>query len=200
MSLGEIMLRVKGKITIALLISFLSLILCFILEGIILFYTFDTVNSDYKGYVLFFSIFVFPFCVAYVGFCLCYSGRLYVKIRGSALIVPALFGIIPIMILLALFAFPITLELDTCCKARPVDSILSELNGRENWRWANIKISGRQFQTDAEIEKEIVYGKTHGGWHTDISSEYPDSKCEWMKGYPTPKGGDIICKWKKYTN
>jgi len=187
--------RVKGKIIIALLISFISLILCFILEGIILYYTWDSVYDDYKDYLLLFSFFVFPFCFAYIGFCLCYSGKLYVKIKGSALIVPALFGIgiIPI----ALIAFPRYIEYDTCCKARPIDSIISELNGRENLRWANIKISGLQFQTDAEIEKEIVYGKTYGGWHTDILQEHPDSECKWMKGSPTSKGGNIICKWKE---
>lgn len=174
-------MRVKGKIIIALLISFISLILCFILEEIILFYTWDSVYDDYKDYLLLFSFFVFPFCVAYIGFCLCYSGKLYVKIKDSALIVPALFGIIPIV----LIAFPRYIVYDTCCRASPIDSIVAELNGRENLRWADIKVSGLQFQTDAEIDEEIVFGKTHGGWDTDLGADYT-----WTVA-PTATGGTI---------
>ena len=199
MSLRKILLRVKGKIAFSLLISFFSLILCFILGSIISYHTLGSYRPlyFYEGCVELFLVVVFPFFGAYVGFCLCYSGKLYVKKRGfSALIVPALFGIVPIMILFELFPTLNFLNIELSTKVRPIDSIIMELNRRENFHWASVKISGRQFQTDAKIEKEIVYGKTHSSWDMTISG---DSKCGWMKGCPTPKGGDIICNSKKIT-
>ena len=95
-------MRVRGKISIAFLISFLSFILCFILGFIVidLYYIFYTIQGGTQDYVIFIFLVALPFCGAYVGFCLCYSGKLYVKRGFSSLIVPALFGMIPITILL----------------------------------------------------------------------------------------------------
>jgi hypothetical protein len=118
--LRKILLRVNGNLTIALLLSFLSLILCVILVEIIL-------SDGIK-----------------IGCCLESS--------------------------------PVN---------RAIDAARSEFNGRENLRWANIKMSGRQFQTDAEIDREIVYGKIHGGWNTDLGADYT-----WTVA-PTAAGGTI---------
>jgi hypothetical protein len=178
---------VKGKIEITLFISFISLILCFILANILL-YPLETLYRfpyDYQGYVLVFSLLVFPLCGAYVVFCLCYSGKLYVKRVTSALIVHAL------IILLGYIAAPKHMEIRCCARTTTLDAARAELNTRENSWWARVKISGRQFQTDAEIKREIVTGTTGGGWNTDLGADYA-----WTVA-PTASGGTISYQYGK---
>jgi len=75
------------------------------------------------------------------------------------------------------------------------ESVVAELNGRENLRWAQIKIGPIEFQTDDDLDREIVYGKTGGGWNVDaFGSENYDWDCDWRMDSPTQEGGKFICK------
>ena len=83
-----------------------------------------------------------------------------------------------------------------CSEATAIHRIRSELNGRENLRWAKVRTLYSNLDTDEEIEREIVFGKTHGGWDTYIADmEIRNVKCDWVNN-PTPTGGSVICSAK----
>ena len=103
---------------------------------------------------------------------------------------------------IAVLALKSNMEQCRCAHIFSAEYLAMELSGRENLRWAQLKISNLKFETDDEINREIVYGKTIGGWNVDISDhEFPatygasrkNTKCNWMKGSPTPNGGVVIC-------
>ena len=58
------------------------------------------------------------------------------------------------------------------CPTNPVYEVTSELNGRENLRWAQLKIGPVSFASDAALDNEIVTGTTGGGWNTDLGADY----------------------------
>ena len=78
-----------------------------------------------------------------------------------------------------------------CFVATPMYQAVGELNFRENWRWADVLESGRQFHTDSELDREIVHGKTLGGWNLDLGLKFI-----WTKG-PTATGGTISYQYNK---
>jgi endonuclease YncB( thermonuclease family) len=185
--------KIKGKILPTLFVSFFSSIICFVFVGLIYAFFIDflginTIDGNYM-YVELFILVVFPFCGAYAGFSLCYSGKLYVRKWNLALIVAAIFGIIPVAlaVLIPYFAGPI----ESSSRHRAFDAALWELNAREKIWWERVKKSGRQFPTDDEIDREIVTGTTGGGWDTDVGQDYT-----WTVG-PTATGGTILFQYRE---
>jgi len=111
--------------------------------------------------------------------------KILVKIKGK-ISVAFLISFLLLIFLVAYLAVPrYYSEIETNPKLRPHDMAIYELTLRENLRWDQLKVSERQFKTDAEIDKEIVYGKSHGGWNTDLGRDYMWSLA------PTATGGKI---------
>ena len=183
-------MKIKGKILPAILVSFLCSIISFVLVGIIFAILVYLVAFLYKipeeSYLIVATLVVlvvFPFCGAYVGFSLCYFGKLYVKKWNLTLIVAALFGIIPVAFAII---YPHMIgPMECCSRDRAPERAVNELSSKEKLWWMRVKNSGRQFQTNAEIDKEIVTGTAGGGWDTNIGAYYT-----WTVG-PTAAGGTL---------
>ena len=76
-------------------------------------------------------------------------------------------AVLIILGILAAVAVPRYIDLEANAKQRAVDAARSELNGRENLRWAQLKIGPVSFASDAALDSEIVTGTTGGGWNRD---------------------------------
>ena len=111
--------------------------------------------------------------------------KILVKIKGKTS-VAFVISFLLLIILVAYLAVPrYYSEIETYPNLMPYDMAPYELTLREKLRWNQLKVSERQFKTDAEIDKEIVYGKSYGGWNTDLGTEF-----EWSVA-PTAAGGTI---------
>jgi prepilin-type N-terminal cleavage/methylation domain-containing protein len=64
-------------------------------------------------------------------------------------------AVLIILGILAAVAVPRYIDLEANAKSRAIDAAVSELNGRESLIWADTKISGSNFATDAEIETSV---------------------------------------------
>lgn len=95
-------------------------------------------------------------------------------------------AVLIILGILAAVAVPRYIDLEANAKSRAIDAAISELNGRENLRWAQLKIGPTSFGTDAQLDNEIVTGTTGGGWNTDLGTDYA-----WDAGDPTGVGGGL---------
>ncbi|UCH23034.1 MAG: hypothetical protein JSU83_07455 [Deltaproteobacteria bacterium] len=174
----------KDEILAALVVAFLSSIVSLILAFILIFSidSFDGIPENYMYWISIFIPIVFIFCGAYVGFSRCYFGKIYVSTWNPALIVATSF----VIILGAIALIPIADEpIECCARHRAFDAAALELNAREKLWWERVKKSGRQYQNDAEIDREIVTGINGGGWDTDLGQDYT-----WTVG-PTAEGGTI---------
>ena len=60
-------------------------------------------------------------------------------------------AVLIILGILAAVAVPRYINLETNARNRAIDAGISELNGRENLTWANVKISTAQWSTDAAL-------------------------------------------------
>jgi prepilin-type N-terminal cleavage/methylation domain-containing protein len=94
-------------------------------------------------------------------------------------------AVLIILGILAAVAVPRYIDLEANAKARAVDAARSELNGRENLRWAQLKIGPTTFGPDPALDNEIVTGTTGGGWNTDLGADYT-----WTV-VPTAGGGTV---------
>ena len=94
-------------------------------------------------------------------------------------------AVLIILGILAAVAVPRYIDLEANAKLRAVDASRSELNGRENLRWAQLKIGPVSFASDAALDNEIVTGTSGGGWNTDMGADYA-----WTVA-PTAAGGTI---------
>ncbi len=94
-------------------------------------------------------------------------------------------AVLIILGILAAVAVPRYISLEANARTRAVDAARSELNGRENLRWAQLKIGPVSFASDAALDNEIVSGTTGGGWNTDMGADYA-----WAAA-PTAAGGTI---------
>ena len=81
-------------------------------------------------------------------------------------------AVLIILGILAAVAVPRYISLEDNARIRAIDAARSELNGRENLRWAQLKIGPTSFASDAAIDNEIVTGTTGGGWNTDLGGDY----------------------------
>jgi prepilin-type N-terminal cleavage/methylation domain-containing protein len=64
-------------------------------------------------------------------------------------------AVLVILGILAAVAVPRYINLQTNAKIRAVDAGISELNGRENLIWANLKIGTTQFASDGALDAAV---------------------------------------------
>ena len=93
-------------------------------------------------------------------------------------------AVLIILGILAAVAVPRYINLETNAKKRAIDAAVSELNGRENLQWANLKIDPTPPTGDAEMDNRvwtILTGLTPSGY--DLGTDY-----EWNTGDPSQSG------------
>ncbi len=90
-------------------------------------------------------------------------------------------AVLIILGILAAVAVPRYIDLESNAKVRALEAAVSELNGRENLTWANIKISAGAPGTDAATEIAVW-----GALDTVLGADYV-----WNAGDPTDLGGSI---------
>jgi prepilin-type N-terminal cleavage/methylation domain-containing protein len=64
-------------------------------------------------------------------------------------------AVLIILGILAAVAVPRYIDLEANAKSRAIDAAVSELNGRESLVWANVKISGSTFASDALMDARV---------------------------------------------
>jgi prepilin-type N-terminal cleavage/methylation domain-containing protein len=96
-------------------------------------------------------------------------------------------AVLIILGILAAVAVPRYIDLEANAKSRAIDAAVSELNGRENLRWAQLKIGPVSFGPDPALDNEIVTGTTGGGWDTNLGADYAWSPVT----DPTSTGGGM---------
>lgn len=91
-------------------------------------------------------------------------------------------AVLIILGILAAVAVPRYINLETNAKARAIDAGISELNGRENLVWANVKI-GSPAPTSVSIDNDVWSGL--GGPAIDLGADY-----DWTAA-PAQAGGSL---------
>ncbi len=66
-------------------------------------------------------------------------------------------AVLIILGILAAVAVPRYIDLEDSARQRAVDAAVAELNGRESLNWADVKISGTGFTTDAIVDARVDY-------------------------------------------
>jgi prepilin-type N-terminal cleavage/methylation domain-containing protein len=79
-------------------------------------------------------------------------------------------AVLIILGILAAVAVPRYINLEENAKQRAIDAGISELNGRENLAWANIKISPNPPGTDADMDSTILNDTTN--YSTNLGTDY----------------------------
>jgi prepilin-type N-terminal cleavage/methylation domain-containing protein len=95
-------------------------------------------------------------------------------------------AVLIILGILAAVAVPRYINLEENAKQRAIDAGISELNGRENLAWANIKISPNPPGTDADMDSTILNDATN--YSTNLGTDYV-----WTAG-PGAGGGTLSFK------
>ena len=86
---------------------------------------------------------------------------------------------------LAAVAVPRYVDLEINARQKAIDTVNSELNARESLTWANHKISGSGFVSDAKIFGELNFNF--------------DPNYSWNSGDPKPTGGTLRFKGESFT-
>jgi prepilin-type N-terminal cleavage/methylation domain-containing protein len=89
-------------------------------------------------------------------------------------------AVLIILGILAAVAVPRYIDLETSAKERAIDAAVAELNGRESLVWADVKISGTGFSSDASVTGAPQYD-------IDLGSDY------------TWNGSNLRFKGREYT-
>ncbi len=80
-------------------------------------------------------------------------------------------AVLIILGILAAVAVPRYIDLEANAKSRAIDAGISEMNGRESLTWADVKISGSSFATDAAMDTK-VFGIINTAENKDLGGEY----------------------------
>ena len=96
-------------------------------------------------------------------------------------------AVLIILGILAAVAVPRYIDLETNAKSRAIDAAVSEMNGRESLTWADIKISGQSFASDASIDAAI-WATMDTGLNVTGGNDYV-----WTAG-PNQDGGSLQFK------
>ena len=89
-------------------------------------------------------------------------------------------AVLIILGILAAVAVPRYIDLESSAKERAIDAAVAELNGRESLVWADVKISGTGFSSDASVTGAAQYD-------TDLGTDY------------TWNGSNLVFKGREYT-
>jgi len=100
-------------------------------------------------------------------------------------------AVLIILGILAAVAVPRYINLEENAKRRAIDAAVSEMNGRENLAWANIKISPNPPSSDTDMDNAIV--NDSATYNTDYSTDLGDDY-DWSSGAPGQDGGTLIFK------
>ena len=93
-------------------------------------------------------------------------------------------AVLIILGILAAVAVPRYISLESSAKKRAIDAAISELNGRENLQWANLKIDASPPTSGAEMDNRVftdLGALTPSGY--DLGGDY-----EWNTGDPQQTG------------
>jgi prepilin-type N-terminal cleavage/methylation domain-containing protein len=115
-------------------------------------------------------------------------------------------AVLIILGILAAVAVPRYINLEANAKKRAIDAAISELNGRENLMWANVKIEPNAPTSGAAMDSRVwtlLTGATPSGY--DLGAEY-----EWDSGAGDPQqtgdsdlrfqGGDYVTLTRQAAN
>jgi prepilin-type N-terminal cleavage/methylation domain-containing protein len=94
-------------------------------------------------------------------------------------------AVLVILGVLAAVAAPRYIDLEENARQKAIETVITEINARENLTWADHKISTSGFVSDAKIFGEINY---------DLDPNYG-----WRSGDPTIAGGTIDFKGESFT-
>jgi prepilin-type N-terminal cleavage/methylation domain-containing protein len=94
-------------------------------------------------------------------------------------------AVLVILGVLAAVAVPRYIDLEENARQKAIDTVISEINARENLTWADAKISTSGFVSDAKIFSEINFGL--------------DPNYTWNSGDPTVAGGTLDFKGVSFT-
>ena len=100
-------------------------------------------------------------------------------------------AVLIILGILAAVAVPRYINLEENAKRRAIDAAVSELNGRENLTWADVKIApcnDPNCPTDATIDGLVRTAPPAGKYDTDLGSDYV-----WQGGAGAT-GGTVVFK------
>ena len=100
-------------------------------------------------------------------------------------------AVLIILGILAAVAVPRYINLEENAKRRAIDAAVSELNGRENLTWADVKIApcnDPNCPTDATIDVLVRTAPPAGKYDTDLGSDYV-----WQGGAGAT-GGTLVFK------
>jgi prepilin-type N-terminal cleavage/methylation domain-containing protein len=82
-------------------------------------------------------------------------------------------AVLIILGILAAVAVPRYIDLQDNAKIRAIDAGISELNGRENLVWANLKISTTQYGSDGAMNSAVCTDMTaNSGENLNLGSDY----------------------------
>jgi prepilin-type N-terminal cleavage/methylation domain-containing protein len=102
-------------------------------------------------------------------------------------------AVLIILGILAAVAVPRYINLEENAKRRAIDAAVSELNGRENLTWADVKIApcdDPNCPNDTTIDGLVTTPESAGGkYSTDLGSDYV-----WQGGAPGATGGTLVFK------
>ena len=108
--------------------------------------------------------------------------ELFLNAKGFTLV--EIIAVLVVLSVLAAVVIPRYVELEDSAIKKGIDTVLSEINARENLTWADCKISTSGFVSDAKIFDKINYNL--------------DPSYIWHSGDPSITGGTIKFKGESF--